>query len=130
MTLFIDHVVITVNNINLSIDFYTNILGMELDEFTSTSDNIRRKSLKFGKQKINLHENLKPFEPHASNPTPGSMDICFLSMKSLDQWMKIFKNSQIQIEDGPVIKTGANGPLKSIYIRDPDNNLIEISNEI
>ena len=58
------------------------------------------------------------------------MDICFVNMKSLDQWMKIFKNSQIQIEEGLVIKTGANGPIKSIYIRGPDNNLIEISNEI
>ena len=58
------------------------------------------------------------------------MDISFVSMKSIDQWMKIFKNSQIQIEEGPVIKTGANGPIKSIYIRDPDDNLIEISNEI
>ena len=65
-----------------------------------------------------------------SNSTPGFMDICFVSMKSLDKWMKIFKNSQIQIEGGPVIKTGADGPIKSIYIRDPDNNLIEISNEI
>ena len=61
-----------------------------------------------------LDEKLKPFKPHASNPTPGSMDICFVSMKSLDQWMKIFKNSQIQIEECPVIKTGANGPIKSI----------------
>ena len=130
MTLFINHVVIKENVINLSVDFYINILGMELNDFISTSDNIKRKSLKFGNQKINLHENLKPFEPHASKPTPGSMDICFVSMKSLDQWMKIFKNSQIQIEEGPVIKTGANGPIKSIYIRDPDNNLIEISNEI
>ena len=85
MTLFIDHVVITVNDVNLFIDFYNNILGMELNEFTLTSDNIGRKSLKFGKQKINLHENLKSFEPHASKPTPGSMDICFVSMKSLDQ---------------------------------------------
>ena len=58
------------------------------------------------------------------------MDICFVSMKSLDKWMKTFKNSQILIEEGPVIKTGANGPIKSIQIRDPDNNLIEISNEI
>ena len=81
-------------------------------------------------KKINLHENLKPFEPHASNPTPESIDICFMSMKSLDQWMKFFKNSQIQIEEGPVIKTGANSPIKSIYIRDPNSNLIEISNEI
>ena len=103
---------------------------MELNDFASSFDNIKRKSLKFGNQKINLHENLKPFKPHAINPTPGSMDICFVSMKSLDQWMRIFKNSEIQIEEGPVTKTGANGPLKSIYIRDPDNNLIEISNEI
>ena len=130
MTLFINHVVITVNDINLSVDFYINILGMELNKLTSASDNIIRKSLKFGKQLINLHENLKPFEPHASNLTPGSMDICFVSMKSIDQWIKIFKNSQIQIEEGPVMKTGANGPIKSIYIRDPDNNLIESSNEI
>ncbi|MDC0227172.1 VOC family protein [Alphaproteobacteria bacterium] len=130
MSLFIDHVVITVNDINKSIDFYTNVLGMELNDFASSFDNIKRKSLKFGNQKINLHENLKPFKPHAINPTPGSMDICFVSMKSLDQWMRIFKNSEIQIEEGPVTKTGANGPLKSIYIRDPDNNLIEISNEI
>ena len=79
----------------MSVDFYINILVIELDEFTSTSDNIKRKSIKFGNQKINLHENLKPFEPHASNLTPGSMDICFVSMKSLDQWMKIFKNSHI-----------------------------------
>ena len=130
MSLFIDHVVITVSDINKSIDFYTNVLGMELNDFVSSLDNIKRKSLKFGNQKINLHENLKPFKPHAINPTPGSMDICFLSMKSLDQWMRIFKNLEIQIEEGPVTKTGANGPLKSIYIRDPDNNLIEISNEI
>ena len=130
MSLFIDHVVITVNDINKSIDFYTNVLGMELNDFASSLDNIKRKSLKFGNQKINLHENLKPFKPHALNPTPGSMDICFVSMKSLDQWMRIFKNLEIQIEEGPVTKTGANGPLKSIYIRDPDNNLIEISNEI
>ena len=103
---------------------------MVLNKFTSTSYNIRRKSLKFGKPKIKLYENLKPFEPHALNPTPGSMDICFVSMKSLDKWMKFFKNSQIQIEGGPVIITRANGPIKSIYIRDPDNNLIEIFNEI
>ena len=68
---------------------------MELNEFTSTSNNIKRKSLKFGNQKINLHENLKPFEPHASNPTPGSMDICFVNMKSLHKRIKIFKNSPI-----------------------------------
>jgi catechol 2,3-dioxygenase-like lactoylglutathione lyase family enzyme len=130
MSLYIDHVVITVNEINKSIDFYIKVLGMELHEFISTSDNIKRKSLKFGNQKINLHENLKPFKPHALNPIPGSMDICFVSKKSIGEWINGLKDLHIKIEEGPVLKTGANGPIKSIYIRDPDNNLIEISNEI
>ena len=130
MSLYIDHVVITVNEINKSIDFYTKVLGMELHEFIPTSDNIKRKSLKFGNQKINLHENLKPFKPHALNPIPGSMDICFVSKKSISEWINGLKDLHIKIEEGPVLKTGANGPIKSIYIRDPDNNLIEISNEI
>ena len=130
MSLYIDHVVITVNEINKSIDFYTKVLGMELHEFISTSDNIKRKSLKFGNQKINLHENLKPFKPHALNPIPGSMDICFVSKKPIGEWINGLKDLHIKIEEGPVLKTGANGPIKSIYIRDPDNNLIEISNEI
>jgi catechol 2,3-dioxygenase-like lactoylglutathione lyase family enzyme len=103
---------------------------MELHEFMPTSDNIKRKSLKFGNQKINLHENLKPFKPHALNPIPGSMDICFVSKKSIGEWINGLKDLHIKIEEGPVLKTGANGPIKSIYIRDPDNNLIEISNEI
>ena len=79
MSLFIDHVVITVTDINKSILFYSNILGMELQEFLSTSDNVKRKSLKFGSQKINLHEASKPFKPHANNPIPGAMDICLLA---------------------------------------------------
>ena len=130
MSLYIDHVVITVNEINKSIDFYTKVLGMELHEFIPTSDNIKRKSLKFGNQKINLHENLKPFKPQALNPIPGPMDICFVSKKSIGEWINGLKDLHIKIEEGPVLKTGANGPIKSIYIRDPDNNLIEISNEI
>ena len=79
MSFNIDHVVITVSDINKSIDFYSNILGMELQEFLSSTDNVKRKSLKFGKQKINLHEALKPFNPLANKPLPGTMDICFLS---------------------------------------------------
>ena len=129
MSLFIDHVVITVTDINKSIHFYSNILGMELQEFLSTTDNVKRKSLKFGTQKINLHEASNPFKPHAHNPLPGTMDICFLSEKNVNDWIKIFDKFDIKIEDGPVIKTGANGPIKSIYVRDPDKNLIEISNQ-
>ena len=130
MLLNIDHVVITVSDIDKTIDFYSNILGMELQEFSSSTDNVKRKSLKFGKQKINLHEASKPFKPHANNPIPGAIDICFLSEINIDDWIKIFNKFNIKIEDGPVKKTGANGPISSIYVRDPDKNLIEISNKI
>ena len=116
MSFNIDHVVITVSDINKSIDFYPNILGMELQEFSSSTDNVKRKSLKFGKQKINLHEASNPFKPHANNPIPGAMDICFLSEINIDDWIKIFNNFNIKIEDGPVKKTGANGPIRSIYV--------------
>ena len=129
MSLFIDHVVITVTDINKSIHFYSNILGMELQEFLSTTDNVKRKSLKFGTQKINLHEASNPFKPHAHNPLSGTMDICFLSETNVNDWIKIFDKFDIKIEDGPVIKIGANGTIKSIYVRDPDKNLIEISNQ-
>ena len=128
MSFNIDHVVITVSDINKSIDFYSNILGMELQEFSSSTDNVKRKSLKFGKQKINLHESSKPIKPHASTPLPGTMDICFISEINVNEWIKIFDNFDIKIEDGPVQKTGANCPIRSIYIRNPDKNLIEISN--
>lgn len=130
MTLFIDHVVMTVKDINKSIYFYSNILNMELIEFVSTSDTTQRKSLKFGNQKINLHEAENPFKPHANRPMPGSLDICFISEKVLDEWILTFTKHNVDIEDGPVLKTGANGAIKSIYIRDPDLNLIEISNVI
>ena len=130
MSFFIDHVVITVFDINKSVHFYSNILGMELQEFLSSTDNTKRKSLKFGRQKINLHEVSKPFKPHANKPLPGTMDICFISEINVNEWIKIFDNFDIKIEDGPVQKTGANGPIRSIYVRDPDKNLIEISNQI
>lgn len=130
MSFFIDHVVITVFDINKSVHFYSNILGMELQEFLSSTDNTKRKSLKFGRQKINLHEVSKPFKPHANKPLPGTMDICFISEINVNEWIKIFDNFDIKIEVGPVQKTGANGPIRSIYVRDPDKNLIEISNQI
>ena len=130
MSLKIDHIVITVKDINKSISFYSNILEMELKEFFSLSDNTTRKSLKFGNQKINLHEALNPFSPHAKYPSPGAVDICFISTKPISEWIDRLKKNKINIEDGPVQKTGANGPILSIYIRDPDENLIEISNTI
>ena len=130
MTISIDHVVMTVKDINKSISFYSGVLDMKLVEFISSSDSTRRKSLKFGNQKINLHEAVNPFKPHANNPMPGSLDICFISNKALDEWILTFTKYNIDIEDGPVLRTGANGPIKSIYVRDPDQNLIEISNMV
>ena len=128
MSLSIDHIVLTVNDINKTIIFYSKILGMELKEFYSDFDQTHRKSLVFGNQKINLHDVSMPFKPHANCPSPGGFDICFLSTKPVLEWTSIFKNNKISIEEGPVKKTGATGPILSIYVRDPDKNLIEISN--
>ena len=130
MIVSIDHIVITVSDFNKSIYFYCNILGMEMNEFYSKSDDTVRKSLKFGNQKINLHKASNPYKPNAQVAIPGTLDICFLTEKPLSEWVNIFNNNKIKIELGPVNKTGANGPIVSIYIRDPDKNLIEISNEI
>ena len=126
---YIDHIVLTVKDINKTIDFYCNLLGMKYEEFRINNNSEVRKCLKFGTQKINLHEASKPFKPHAHKPLSGTMDICFLSEINVNDWIKIFDKFDIKIEDGPVIKTGANGTIKSIYVRDPDKNLIEISNQ-
>ena len=127
----IDHVVITVKNLNKTIDFYTNILGMKLEEFSlSLDDNQIRYALSFGSQKINIHEEKKPIKPNALNPSSGSMDICFISKNKINDWVHHLVKKGINIEIGPEKKTGALGPILSIYIRDPDFNLIEISNQL
>lgn len=121
----LDHLVLTVQNIQASIDFYTEILGMQLVEF---ADN--RKALKFGSQKINLHQVGNEFSPHAECPTTGSADLCFIVDSSIDDIVQELKSQHISIESGPIERTGATHKLISVYIRDPDNNLIELSNEI
>ena len=127
----IDHVVITVKNLNKTIDFYTNILGMKLEEFSSSLDNDQiRCAVSFGSQKINIHEEKKPIKPNALNPSSGSMDICFISKNKINNWVHHLLKKGINIEIGPEKKTGALGPILSIYIRDPDFNLIEISNQL
>ena len=127
----IDHVVITVKSLNKTIDFYTNILGMKLEEFSSSLDNNQiRYSVSFGSQKINIHEEKKPLKPNALNPYSGSMDICFISKNKIKDWVNHLEQNKINIEIGPEKKTGALGPILSIYIRDPDFNLIEISNQL
>ena len=127
----IDHVVITVKNLKKTIDFYTNILGMKLEEFSSSLDNDQiRYAVSVGSQKINIHEEKKPIKPNALNPSSGSMDICFISKNKINNWVHHLVKKGINIEIGPEKKTGALGPILSIYIRDPDFNLIEISNQL
>ena len=127
----IDHVVITVKDLNKTIHFYKNILGMKLEEFSSSLDNNHiRYAVSFGSQKINIHEEKKPIKPNALNPSSGSMDICFISKNKINDWVHHLVKKGINIEIGPEKKTGALGPILSIYIRDPDFNLIEISNQL
>ena len=118
----IDHLVLTVRDIPATCDFYSRVLGMQVVSFGD------RKALQFGGQKINLHERGKEFEPKALRPTPGSGDLCFITEVPLPQVVDHIRSCGIQIIEGPVRRTGAVGPIESIYIRDPDGNLIEVSN--
>lgn len=118
----LDHLVITTPSIDTLVAFYVDVLGMEKVTFKEG-----RQALKFGNQKINLHEVGKEFSPHAKHPTPGSQDLCFLTQTPIEEWIPHLEKKKVFIEEGPVERTGATGPLLSIYVRDPDQNLIEIS---
>ena len=126
----IDHIVMTASDMDKTISFYCDVLGMTLEDFTPSDGGEARKSLKFGNQKINLHQAKSPYKPHANNPVSGAVDICFLSSITIGEWQNIFSEKNIEIEDGPVQKTGATSSIMSLYVRDPDLNLIEISNKI
>ena len=123
----LDHLVLTVADIASTIAFYENVLGMVAERFTP-ADGTDRWALTFGSQKINLHAHGAEFDPKSQSPTPGSGDLCFLSDHPLSDWATHLAAQGIEIEEGPVPRTGATGPLTSLYIRDPDGNLIEISN--
>ena len=118
----LDHLVLTTNDAVRCIDFYTRVLGMTLEHFGTD-----RIALKFGEQKINVHEPGRLFVPRADVPTPGALDLCFISAIPLDEVIAHLKEACAIIEEGPVPRTGAVYPLRSIYLRDPDGNLIEIS---
>ena len=121
----LDHLVLTVADIDRTCAFYCNILGFQLVTFGQG-----RKALAFGRQKINLHEAGQEFEPKAARPMPGSADLCLISSEPLDRITRHLQAAGVVIEEGPVRRTGATGPILSVYIRDPDGNLIEIANEI
>lgn len=121
----LDHLVLTVASIEQSCDFYARVLGMGVETFGEG-----RKALTFGHQKINLHRAGHEFEPKAKRPTPGSADLCFISETSIDDVIAHLQVEAVAIEEGPVRRTGATGPILSVYFRDPDHNLIEVSNAI
>lgn len=125
----LDHLVLTVRDLTETCRFYGNVLGMEVEEFRP-ADGSTRVALKFGAQKINLHQAGAEFEPKAGVARPGSADLCFLSETDVADWTAHFSDHEVEILQGPVARTGATGPILSVYIRDPDGNLIEISNRI
>jgi catechol 2,3-dioxygenase-like lactoylglutathione lyase family enzyme len=119
----LDHFVLTVKNVATTCEFYRTVLGMDMVTF---EDN--RKALHFGSQKINLHEKGREFEPKAHQPTPGSADLCFITSVPLTEVIEHLQRCEVEITIGPVKRTGAMGQMESVYFRDPDLNLIEVSN--
>jgi catechol 2,3-dioxygenase-like lactoylglutathione lyase family enzyme len=119
----VDHFVLTVRDIEATCAFYSRVLGMTVEVFGPQ----RRTALKFGRQKINLHQVGKEFAPRAAQATAGSGDFCLITAAPLDAVIAHLKVCDVPIEEGPVNKTGATGPIRSVYFRDPDNNLVEVS---
>ncbi|MHB1391227.1 MAG: VOC family protein [Thermoleophilia bacterium] len=119
----LDHLVLTVNDIEVTCSFYKKVLGMQVVVFGGGG-----KALSFGSQKINVHKKGKEDEPKALKPTPGSGDLCFITSVPISEVIVHLKSYGIEIIEGPVKRTGAMGPIISVYFRDPDLNLIEVSN--
>jgi catechol 2,3-dioxygenase-like lactoylglutathione lyase family enzyme len=118
----IDHVVLTTGDLQKCLDFYTRVLGMRADRYGQG-----RIALAFGEHKFNVHPPGFDAGIKARTPTPGSLDLCFLADRPLDEVIAHLKAHKVAIEEGPVVRTGARFPIRSVYVRDPDGNLIEIS---
>lgn len=121
----IDHVVLTVRDIPASVAFYTRVLGMREVVFGDG-----RRALAFGRSKLNLHQAGREFEPKAAHPAPGAIDLCLLVRTPIAEVVRQLAALAVAIEAGPVERTGAQGPILSVYVRDPDGNLIELSNPL
>ncbi len=119
----IDHIVLTVFDVERTIEFYGRVLGMQPVTFGQG-----RRALAFGRQKLNLHQAGREFEPKALKPVPGAIDLCFIASTPLEEVVAHLRSCGVVIAEGPVEKTGALGPMSSVYFRDPDGNLIEVSN--
>jgi catechol 2,3-dioxygenase-like lactoylglutathione lyase family enzyme len=118
----LDHLVLTVADIDRTVEFYSRVLAMEPVTFGAG-----RRALNFGPHKINLHRAGREFDPKAARPTPGSADLCLLSATPIPEVVRHLEGCGVPIEEGPVARTGAQGPITSVYFRDPDGNLIEVS---
>ncbi len=125
----LDHLVLTVADIPTTVAFYDQVLGMTPTQF-SVADGTTRHALSFGTIKINLHQTGSEFAPKAERAQAGAADLCFLTETPLDHWQAHLADQSVEIEIGPISRSGATGPIMSIYIRDPDGNLLEISAQI
>lgn len=125
---YIDHIVLTSSDLQKTVDFYKNILEMDIKEDFIKEDNSARYSMHFGNQKINIHEVNNIYLPHAKNVRSGTLDICFISKKKVSYWQNKLLKNNINLIEGPIERFGATSRIISIYCHDPDGNLIEISN--
>ena len=123
----LDHLVLTTAHEAACVRFYTEVLGMRLESFTGGTPPVERKAFVFGAQKINLHVKGREFEPKAHTPVPGALDLCFIAAVPLDAVIARLDALGVPIAEGPVMRTGATSRIRSVYVRDPDLNLIEIS---
>ena len=123
----LDHLVLTTSREAACVDFYTRVLGMQLECFIGGTPPVERRAFKFGNQKINLHVQGAEFEPKAHLPVPGALDLCFIVARPLDEVIAHLQACEWPIIEGPVLRTGATSKIQSVYVRDPDHNLIELS---